>query len=130
MANPARNKLQHQPPPPQVIQRSPPVPLSTRSGGALIIGSAARWFLLRSPTFSHLTITIAREDKWALVTYLLSEGYGDDDADDDVEELPPVLTLVKKDGDKSYRIIIISNVCALFGTIQYARTTAEISFIS
>jgi hypothetical protein len=31
---------------------------------------------------------------------------------------------------KTYRIIIISNVCALFGAIQYSQTTAEFSFIS
>jgi hypothetical protein len=98
---------------------------------ALIVGNEARWFMsLSRPTFSGLVITVAREDKWALVTYLLSEEYGDDDADDDVEELPPYLTLVKKDGDKTYRIIIISNVCALFGAIQYSQTTAELDFIS
>jgi hypothetical protein len=67
---------------------------------ALIIGNESRWLMSRSrPTFSNLAITLACEDKWVLVTYLLSEGYGDDDADDDVKELPPYLTLVKKDGD-------------------------------
>jgi hypothetical protein len=98
---------------------------------ALIIGNESRWLMSRSrPTFSNLAITVAREDKWALVTYLLSEGYGNDDADDDVEELPLYLTLVKKDGDKSYRIIIISNVCALIGAMYYSHTTAELNFIS
>ena len=72
-------------------------------------------------------MTVGKEESATLTNYLETQGYVADEALMDTQDWPEGWSCYKR-GD--YCICVNSNICALYGILEYSRSTTDVNFIS